>query len=114
MVIMGDINPDWLKWSFIDYLVNLVELVKLFLADSAMHQTVKEPTRFASVGEGLTGSLIDHCYVTNCDKFTCPATVSVGDSDHLGLYTRKITRTPVTKPRTIRKRGYRNFYPEAL
>ena len=37
MAFLGDMNLDWLMWSATDYqLGNLVDLVKIFLADSAL------------------------------------------------------------------------------
>ena len=41
MVMLGDINLDWLKWSSPSYqLSTLVEVVKTFQAETAMLQTV--------------------------------------------------------------------------
>ena len=54
------------------HMIALVEAIKLFLADTFMHQAVDVPTRFATVGQDLLWSLIDHCYVTAFHSFEPP------------------------------------------
>ena len=72
---MGDINLDWARWTFNDYsLKSLLDLVKVFMADTAISQTVRSPTRYGLVEGQPTWSTIDNCYTTNSDLFTTPAT----------------------------------------
>ena len=102
--IIGDLN-----------LVSLVDQMKDFWAEAALVQTVEGPTRFGAGGQGVTSSLIDHCYSNNSESFSSFTAISVGDSYHLGLYLHKWARHQVViRPRTVRKRLYTNFCPESL
>ena len=38
----------------------------------------------------------------------------MGDSNHLGVFKTKVTRTPLTNQRTVRKRQYKGFCPITL
>ena len=107
---MGDINLDYQKWQSPERSLScLVEQVKQFQADSAMLQTVEEPTQFATNGQTLLWSLTDHCYESNLHAFCKPQVQAVGSSDHLGVSVSKVTRVPLVKPITIKKRVYKHF-----
>ena len=41
-----------------------------------------------------------------------PEVLPVGDSDHLGVFVTKFTRSPSIKPKTIMKRSYKEFVAE--
>ena len=86
----------------------------MFLAETALVQTVEGPTRFGWGDQGSFPSPIDHCYSNNGESFSKPITTSVGDIDHLRVFLHKWARRQVTKPRTVRKRLYKNFCPESL
>ena len=43
-----------------------------------------------------------------------PEVLSVGSSDHLGIAVKKYTRSPTLKPKTIKKRKYKDFDVEAF
>ena len=52
MLLMGDFNMDFFNWTNTGYnLKELVELMKLFLADVTMSQVVDLPTRVVMLGE---------------------------------------------------------------
>ena len=88
-------------------------MVQNFLLETGSCQTVKKFTRseIGRVGE-LCRSLIDHCYTNVQEKVSIPEVIAVGNSDHLGLVVTKYTRTPISKPRTVKKRNYKFFNVE--
>ena len=89
------------------------EMVQNFLLETGSSQKVKNFTRseFGRGGE-LYRSLIDHCYTNVPEKVSDPEVISVENSDHLGLVVTKLAKTPVLRPRTVKKRNYKFFNVE--
>ena len=115
LVLLGDMNLDYNKWGSTIYsLKPLVDMVKLFQANTTMHQRVEDSTRIALVGDQAQRSIIDHCYHSDQVLLTKPVILCVGDSDHDAVLVKKITRDGRPDPATIKRRVYKNFCPEAF
>ena len=115
LVLLGDMNLDYNKWGSTIYsLKPLVDMVKLFQANTTMHQRVEDSTRIALVGDQAQRSIIDHCYHSDQVLLTKPVILCVGDSDHDAVLVKKITRDGRPDPVTIKRRVYKNFCPEAF
>ena len=116
MVCLGDANLCAKKWHDENYyLKEHAETVQTFLMETSSTQLVKEYTRSELVQGGeLSRSCIDHCYGNAPERMSVPEILSVGDSDHLGIAITKYTRSPSLKPKTIKKRSYKNFVAESF
>ena len=114
VICLGDANLCANKWHDEKYQnKEQAEMVQNFLLETGSCQTVKKFTR-SEIGRGgeLSRSLIDHCYTNVQEKVSIPEVIAVGNSDHLGLVVTKCTRTPISKPRTVKKRNYKFFNVE--
>ena len=110
--MIGDYNLDYFKWTRTSYQYReLVEMLKLFMADVTLTQVVDSPTRVAATGGVVVKSLVDHCYVTDPRSYSTPKVVTVGDSDHLGQVVSQLARNIPTQPNTIKARVYTRFCP---
>jgi hypothetical protein len=65
---------------------------------------VKEPTRIGNTtGEGVSATCIDHCYTNVPEKIKSTQVVGAGNSDHLGVVIKKLTKFPVSRPQSVKK-----------
>ena len=77
-------------------------MIQNYLLRTSSHQMISQSTH-------LNGSCIDHMY-TNCPKKICDIKVtSVGNSDHMGICAKKLSKYPSSRPKTLKKRSYKNF-----
>ena len=115
-VCLGDANLCAIKWNDEDYsLAEQAGMVQRFLLDSSCSQIVQEYTRSEIVRGGtLSRSCIDHVYTNNEEKLTIPEVLAVGDSDHLGVTVTKYTKEHIDRPKTVKKRSYKNFNIESF
>ena len=94
-------------------LTDLGNLIQNFLVETSCLQLVKGFTRSEVVrGRKVARSCIDHCYTNAPDKVSAPELVTVGNSDHLGIYIRKQVKHISSKPNTVMKRSYKDFIIE--
>ena len=109
-ICLGDANIDASKWYDDNYKERAIaEIVQAALIETNNTQLIKEYTRSEFCQGNLIRSCIDHCYTNVPEKVSKPEVLAIGDSDHLGIAVTKYTRAPVIKPKTIKKRSYKNF-----
>ena len=71
---------------------------------------IKEPTRVSrSAGGGISATCIDHCYTNVPEKIKSFQVIRTGNSDHLGIVIKNLTKFPVSKPQSVKKRNYKEF-----
>ena len=114
VLCLGDANLCADKWNEESFpQKELAEVTHNFLLDTGSSQVVNGITR-TEVGPGgvLLKSCIDHCYTNVPEKVAVPELVHVGNSDHLGIVVKKISRAAQIKPKIIQKRSYKCFIIE--
>ena len=115
VLILGDCNLCAEKWNDEDFVgTELANKVQNFLLEQASLQLVTSSTRIELLNGRVQKSMIDHCYTDSIEKVSGPFIETVGDSDHMGVRIVKHAKTPVTRPRTVQKRCYKNFCVEAF
>ena len=102
-IILGDANICALSWNDESFgQKELALMVQDYLLRTSSHQMISQATH-------LNGSCIDHLY-TNCPEKIQKIKVSgVGNSDHMGICVKKMSKYPSSRPQTLRKRSYKNF-----
>ena len=91
----------------------LAAKLKDFLLEENCAQLVDDYTRIRGVNGTIQRSALDHDTVNCINKVTAPKLIAVGKSDHLGVFLTKTSREIRSKPRTIKKRIYKEFDPKA-
>ena len=61
-----------------------------------------------------SSSCIDHCYTNVPEKIVSTKVIPVGNSDHMGIVVKKLTKFQASRPQVIKKRSYKHFNPEAF
>ena len=61
-----------------------------------------------------SSSCLDHCYTNVPEKIISTKVVPVGNSDHMGIVVRKLTKFQASRPQVIKKRSYKHFNAEAF
>ena len=102
-MILGDANVCATSWNDENFgQKELSSMIQNYLLRSSSHQMISQPTH-------LNGSCIDHLY-TNCPEKICDIKVtSVGNSDHMGICAKKLSKYPSSRPKTLKKQSYKNF-----
>ena len=102
-MILGDANVCAMSWNDENFgQKDISSMIQDYLLRSSSHQMISQATH-------LNGSCIDHLY-TNCPEKICEIKVtSVGNSDHMGICVRKLSKFPSSRPKTLKKRSYKNF-----
>ena len=116
VIIMGDANLCALKWEEEGYQHReLADFILDYLGDINGSQIVTGNTHMsAGGGVGDSSSCLDHCYTNVPEKIVSTKVVPVGNSDHLGIVVKKLTKFQATRPQVIRKRCYKYFDAEAF
>ena len=114
MVSLGDANLCAFRWNDNDYSHSeLADMVHGYLLDTNSSQVVNQYTRSEIVRGGqVSQSCIDHCYTNSERKLSDPEVLSIGDSDHLGVIVTKYSREQLDRPKTVKKRSYKNVNVE--
>ena len=85
-------------------------MVQNFMLESSCSQLVNENTRSEIIQGGyITKSCKDHCYTNVPGKVSKPEMTAVGNSDHLGIVVTKYAKLGSSKPKTVKKRSYKDF-----
>ena len=116
VIIMGDANLCALKWEEEGYQHReLADFILDYLGDINGSQIVTGKTHMSG-GGGVedSSSCLDHCYTNVPEKIVSTKVVPVGNSDHLGIVVKKLTKFQATRPQVIRKRCYKYFDAEAF
>ena len=114
-VSIGDMNICAKKMDDEGYEHSLLAAkLKDFLLEENCAQLVDDYTRIRGVNGTIQHSALDHATVNCINKVTAPKLIAVGKSDHLGVFLTKTSREIRSKPRTIRKRIYKEFDPKAF
>ena len=114
VLVMGDMNLDFLKWSSknladTDTTVKLKPLIEELFTRIIPHgvsQLVKEGTR---VWPGVPNSGLDHVYSNSPDKLSEIAGHINGGSDHKLLYFVRYAKSIQKNVRYIRKKVFQEF-----
>ena len=116
VIILGDANLCALKWEEEGYQYReLADYILEFLAEINGSQTVTEKTHMNSGGRVEdSSSCLDHCYTNVPEKIISTKVVPVGNSDHMGIVVRKLTKFQASRPQVIKKRSYKHFNAEAF
>ena len=117
VIVMGDINLDFLKWTRTDLAssdnsVRLKPLIEALFSRIFPHgvvQLVREGTR---VWPGQPESGLDHVYSNRPDKCSDINTEFSGGSDHKLLKFTRYAKSATRGVRYVRKRCFKNFEPE--
>jgi len=114
LVCLGDANLCSFKWNDDDYyLSEQAEIRQDYILDSNSSQFVCKYTRSEIVrGEQVLRSCIDHCYSNVQGKVSKPKVLAAGDSDHLSVIITKFLKEKIGRPKTVRKRTYKDFNVE--
>ena len=112
LVILGDANLCAKIWNDADYPNDKKELANMitdFNLEDSLTQMVNDFTRTELKGDRLEQSCIDHIY-TNClNKCNEASVLAAGNSDHLGVIVTKYSKEIKQRPRTTKKRSYKDF-----
>ena len=117
VIVMGDINLDFLKWTRTDLassdstfrLKPLIEALFSRILPHGVTQLVKEPTRTCS---GQPESGLDHIYSNRPDKCSDIYVEFSGGSDHKLLKFTRFSKSITRSVKYVRKRCFKNFKPE--
>ena len=117
VIVMGDINLDFLKWartdlSSTDSTVRLKPLIEALFSRIFPHgvsQLVKEAIR---VWPGQSDSGLDHIYSNKPDKCSAIYLELTGGSDHKLLKFTRFAKSFNRKVKYVRKRSFKNFKSE--
>ena len=117
VIVMGDINLDFLKWtrtdlSSTDSSVRLKPLTEALFSRIFPHgvsQLVKEATR---VWPGQPDSGLDHIYSNKPDKCSAINLEFSGGSDHKLLKFTRYAKSVTRNIKYVRKRSFKNFKSE--
>ena len=117
--IVGDMNLDALneKWLQPNYhLAALSKLVQLTCHSLNLSQIVSSATRhqFHSTSADTLISCLDHVYTNASFRCSEVKIIPFGSSDHEIIGYTRFMKEPPCPARTIRKRSYKNFVPEAF
>ena len=105
-----------LKWEEEGYQYSeLADIILEFLGEINGSQTVTEKTHMSSGGRVEdSSSCIDHCYTNVPEKILSTKVMPVGNSDHMGIVVKKLTKFQASRPQVIKKRSYKYFNPQAF
>ena len=117
VIVMGDINLDFLKWTRTDLtptdstlrLKPLTEALFSRIFPHGVSQLVKVATR---VWPGLADSGLDHIYSNRPEKCSDITAELTGRSDHKLLKFTRFTKSLNRKVKYVRKRSFKNFDPK--
>ena len=115
-LVLGDVNIDFLQWSTTsqpssDQNNRLKPLVTQLLDRIIPHgfiQVITEPTH---TWPGQKPSGLDHIYTNHPGKLSGVRADYNGTSDHKLITAIRNSKDPVSRPRIVRKRCYKNFDP---
>ena len=111
IIVLGDANLCAHKWEDEGYpYKELAGQILDYLGETLSFQMVTQKTRH----DLASSSCLDHCYSNVPEKIVSTKAMAVGNSDHLGIVVRKLSKFPASRPQTIRKRSYKNFNAEAF
>ena len=117
VLVMGDINLDFLKWTRTDLppndstmrLKSLTEALFSRIFPHGVSQLVQEATR---VWPGQQDSGLDHIYSNRPEKCSEVHTEYSGGSDHKLLRITRFAKSMNRSVKYVRKRTFKNFKPE--
>ena len=114
-ISLGDANLCALNWNNSDYRHKiLANQVQTFNLEENCHQLVRGITRIQNYGDTIQQSCIDHITTNVPDKCSNPEISAGGSSDHMAVMITKFSRDICNQPKTIKKRNYKNFDPQAF
>ena len=116
IICMGDMNIDFLKWSNAsqpsnepnDRQKHLTTQIMDRIIPHGFVQLISVPTHF---WPGQKPSGLDHLYSNHPEKLSEVRAEFQGHSDHKIIFAIRNSKAPVSNPRIIRKRSYKNFDP---
>ena len=116
--IMGDMNLDSYKGRWLDPGYSLVTLARMVVDccnNNNFTQMVDKITRaqYNSIKNLTNVSCIDHLYCNMKHRISPVTILPFGASDHDALSYVRYSKEPCPPSRTIRKRSYKTFDPEA-
>ena len=109
VVVLGDVNLNFLEWKKDSTSYNLHEFSELIFDKIFPHgvvQCIREATHF---WPGREPSGLDHLYTNNPSKLSQPMLITNGGSDHKMIMCTRYTKNIVARQRIISKRSYKNF-----
>ena len=110
-IVLGDANLCAHRWEDEGYPhKELAGQILDYLGETLSIQMVTQKTRH----DLTSSSCLDHCYTNVPEKIVSTKAMAVGNSDHLGIVVRKLTKFPASRPQTMKKRSYKNFNAEAF
>ena len=109
VIVMGDCNLDYLKFSDIGQLQSLVDLMYERIFPHGVQQCVKVPTRS---WPGQKDSCLDHIYTNTPDKISQAEVRFMGSSDHKLVMATRFSKSFKQNIRYCKKRSYKNFNEE--
>ena len=114
-ISLGDANLCALSWNNPDYRhKTLASQVQTFCLEESCYQLVRGFTRIQSYGDTVQQGCLDHVTTNVPDKCSNPEISAGGASDHMAVMITKYSRDISNQPKTIKKRNYKHFVPEAF
>ncbi len=99
IIVMGDMNVDWLKTTPDSNKVKQLARVHRLI------QLIRNPSRTTNTGR----TLIDHRYTNNTSFYETQGVLDAGLNDHSMIYAVRKRHKPKNKNNYIFARSYRNF-----
>ena len=106
VIVMGDININYLKLDDLGQLQPLADLMLQRIYPHGVQQCVKAPTRSWS---GQQDSCLDHIYTNTPNKISQPEVKTRGSSDHKLILVTRFSRSFKESIRYCKKRSYKIF-----
>ena len=106
VVVLGDFNIDFLRFSSAGQEQSLVDLMTEKIFPHGVAQCVQGPTRS---WPGQASSGLDHVYTSNPEKLSKVQVKHNGSSDHCIILATRYAKNIRKKIRYCKKRSYKNF-----
>ena len=109
VIVMGDCNLDYFKFSDAGQLQPLVDLLLERIYTHGVQQCIKAPTHS---WPGQQDSCIDHIYTNTPDKLSRAQVITRGSSDHKLILATRLSKSIKQNIRYCKKRSYKHFDEE--
>ena len=106
VIVMGDCNLDYFKFTDAGQLQSLVDLLFERIFPHGVQQCVKAPTRS---WPGQPDSCLDLIFTNTPDKISKPEVKIMGSSDHSLIMVRRFSKSFKQNIRYCKKRSYKDF-----